>query len=358
MERLKRVLEILESNKIEAFFISSQQNITYITGFTGDSSRLLISSQKVYLITDGRYVEQAQKECDNSIEVITWIEDYRYHHKTYGFIANSLGVSELCFEGNGLVYNEYVELSKINGVSLKAQEGIIEPLRMVKSKNEIEHLKRAGEISDVALEQTVKYIKPNVSEMDIVAELEYRLKKNGADNISFETMVLFGERSSLLHGKPGTRKLKLGDIILFDFGALYQGYHADISRVFVCGKASKEQLKVHDMVNHAGLKVAESLQSGISTLTINKLVREQIQEEYLQYLYPGIGHGTGLEIHELPFIKPNEESILKEGMIITIEPGLYIPNWGGMRNEDSILITKDGCEPLNKFNRDLQEVPN
>ncbi|MCW3805376.1 M24 family metallopeptidase [Plebeiibacterium marinum] len=351
-----KVLNKLEQLNLDALFVSSEENIRYLTGFTGDSSRLLITPDGSYLITDGRYREQAEQECGTGIQVFTWIKDQRYQALTYWYLCTQSRVQRLGFEGGNLSFSEYEELQKIESVLLQNCNGVVEEFRQVKSAVEIDCLRKAASLSDESLESIVGFIKPGVSELDLVAELEYAIKRSGADDISFETMILFGERTSLLHGKPGSRKLKEGDTILFDFGALYKGYHADISRVFVCGKASEEQKKVHQIVNTAGLGVLDVLRNGGSTAEVDRVVRNAIPKDYLEYFYPGIGHGTGLQIHEEPFIKQGNNEELRSGMVLTIEPGLYIPGWGGMREEDSILIHDKGCDPLNKFSRDLLEI--
>ena len=263
-------------------------------------------------------------------------------------------VKFLAFESEHLLHIEHAELCQIKDTVVTGKIGLVEQLRLIKSENEINALKQAAELSDESLNKIVSLIKPGVSELDITAELEYAMKKSGADDISFETMVLFGERSSLLHGKPGSTKLKSGDIILFDFGALYNGYHADISRVFVCDKVNAEQKKIHDIVNTAGLNAQNAIKNNTSAKEIDRIVRASIPQEYQKYFYPGIGHGTGLNIHEAPFIKHDSEAILKKDMVITIEPGLYIPGFGGMRVEDSVLVCEDGSESLNHLIEDLK----
>lgn len=356
MSNLIKVYKELESAGLDGLFVSSEENIRYLTGFTGEASRLLITAKKTYLITDGRYTEQAQNECGEEVEVFNWIDDRRYQKATYEYLCKKSGIGRLAFEGSYLCYREFFELQKIESLTMQDSSGIIEQFRLIKTPAEIDNLRKAAEISDASLEQIMSVIKPGVSELDLVAELEYAIKKNGAGNISFETMVLFGERTSLLHGKPGRRKLKPGDIILFDFGALYQGYHADISRVLVCGRATDKQLKIHNLVNQAGLMAMDALQDNVSVDDIDRIVRESLPHDFIQYYYPGMGHGTGLQIHEPPFIKQGGQDQIKAGMVITIEPGLYIPGWGGMRVEDSILIKETGCEPLNKFDRNLISV--
>ncbi|MFA9370881.1 MAG: M24 family metallopeptidase [Labilibaculum antarcticum] len=352
MDRIRKTLQLLEEQNLNALLVTSESNITYLSGFTGDSSRLLIANQSCYLITDPRYTEQAKNECHKDITVFEWINDKRYNSSTYDFLVKLLQIKNIGFESNHITFHEY---SEINGNKVPTQN-IVEQIRLIKSKDEIENLRKASRISDKALENTLSSVKEGVTEIDIVAELEYNLKKCGADNISFETMVLSGKRTSLLHGKPSKKRIEKGDLILFDFGALYNGYHADISRSFVLEQANDQQREIYDCINNAGKLAINSIKEGVEGKEIAEMVRKQIPSEYLEYYYPGIGHGVGLDIHENPFIKDDASFIFKAGMVITMEPGIYIPEWGGLRIEDTLLVTKDGCEPLNLFDRNLIEL--
>lgn len=352
MDRIRQTLQLLVEKNIDALFISSESNVNYLSGFTGNDSRLLISDQKCFLLTDRRYIEQAEKECHKDITVFEWINDKRYNSSTYDFLIKLLQIKNIGFESNHLTFQEY---SEINGNKVPTQN-LVEQIRLIKSKDEIENLRKASQISDKALENTLSSIKLGVMEIEIVAELEYQLKKCGADNLSFETMVLSGKRTSLLHGKPSQKRIEKGDLILFDFGALNNGYHADISRSFVLGPANDQQRKIYDCINNAGKLAINSIKEGVEGKEIAKMVRKQIPSEYLEYYYPGIGHGVGLDIHENPFIKDDASFTFQSGMVITMEPGIYIPEWGGLRIEDTLLVTKDGCEPLNLFERNLIEL--
>ena len=356
MNRIEELRKVLSQYNIDALFVKSESNITYLSGFTGGSSRLIISSDDAVLITDGRYLEQALKECSEDISVVSWLNDERYSHKTYGHVLRNLCAINLGFQSNELTFSEYTELNKLERIELNPLSGIVEPLRQIKSVEEIKKLRTACEISDKALNDTLKIINPGISELELTAELEYNLKINGAENISFDTIVLFGERTSLLHGKPSGRKLEAGDIILFDFGALYQGYHADISRVMMCAKANSKQREMYNIVDKIGINAMNELKSGISAKTIATKTFELIPKEYQKFFYPGMGHGVGLQIHENPFIKYDSEDMILKNMVLTIEPGLYIPGWGGMRIEDTVLITENSCEPLNQFDRRLLEL--
>ncbi len=353
MQKIQELIRLIDECKLDALFVSSLENIRYLTAFTGDSARLLVTKYRSYLITDARYTEQAGNECKKEIQVFNWIADQRFQAPTYQYLCDKENIKFLAFESEHLLFAEHSELCRIENITLTGKIGLVEQLRLIKNPNEINALKQAAKISDESLNKILPYIKPGVSELDLTAELEYAMKKSGAEDISFETMVLFGQRSSLLHGKPGSTKLKTGDIILFDFGALYNGYHADISRVLVCEKVNSEQQKIHDIVNNAGLNALNAIKDNVSAKEIDKIVRASIPDEFHSFFYPGVGHGTGLNIHEAPFIKYDSEAVLQSDMVVTIEPGLYIPDFGGMRVEDSILVCEDAAQPLNHFERGL-----
>ena len=355
MERINNLINILNNKKIDGFLITSEANITYLTGFTGDSSRLIVSPKGCTFMTDGRYTEQAQLECHPKIEIIKWINDERYGTKTYNRCIHDLNIKKLAFEGSVISYSTYQYLTQeVKGCELIPVDGVVEKLRLVKDEKEIEFLKEASKISDKALELTVPYIKPGISEIEILARLEFNLKTNGADDLSFETMVLSGAKTSLLHGKADSKNIEKGDLVLFDFGALYKGYHADISRTFAVGTISSQQQEMYEVIQKAQAEACNSIKAGVHGTIPDTTVRNIIPDKYIDYYYPGLGHGVGLVIHEEPFIKNTCDFIFKEGMVLTIEPGIYIPGIGGLRIEDTIVVKKNGFELLNKFPKDLK----
>jgi Xaa-Pro aminopeptidase len=308
-------------------------------------------------MTDGRYTEQAAKECYPGVEVFKWIDNKRYAVETYQYIMDVSGIKKIGYEENIISVAEFETVKKSLGEPLLiACSGIVETLRQQKSEDEITNLRTASEISDRALELTIPYIKPGVSELELAARLEFFLKSNGADNLSFDTLIISGARTSLLHGKPSNKPIEPGDLILFDFGALYKGYHADISRTLALGKATSEQKEVHGIIRKAQADAVASLKPGISCKVPDNAVREVIPEKYINHYYPGLGHGVGLQIHEEPFLGQAYDYTLAQNMTITIEPGIYIPGWGGIRIEDSVVIRETGAESLNHFPRDLMEL--
>ncbi len=354
MERINKLINILNEKEIDGILITSEANITYLTGFTGDSSRLIVSPKGCAFLTDGRYTEQAQLECHPEINIIKWLNDERYGAKTYNKCIHDFNIKKLGFEGNITPYSSYLYLEKeIRSCELASMDDLVEELRLVKDEKEIKFLEKACEISDKALELTVPFIKPGVSEIEVLARLEFNLKTNGADDLSFETMVLSGAKTSLLHGKADDKKIEKGDFVLFDFGALYKGYHADISRTFAVGSISDQQKEMYDIIQKAQAEACNSIKAGVHGTVPDTAVRNNIPDKYIDYYYPGLGHGVGLAIHENPFIKNTCDFVYKEGMTVTIEPGIYIPGVGGLRIEDTIVVRKEGVELLNKFPKDL-----
>lgn len=357
MIRINKIIQQISNQKCDACLITKPENVTYLSNFTGDSSHLIISKKGCILLTDGRYIEQAKLECEKEIDVTLWINNIRFGLKTYQYAMDKLKVHNLAFESNDLTHSDYNKLdSGLKNVRLTPTEALIEELRQIKEEDEISYLREACRISDKALELTTPYIKPGISEIELTARLEYNLKTLGADDISFPTIVLSGKKTSLLHGKPGSQKIENGEFLLFDFGALFKGYHADISRTLVVGKASERQRKLYFQIREAQRRAVECIKEGIKGNKPDEMVRKTISGEYIDYYYPGLGHGVGLQIHELPFIKKEADFAFKNGMVVTIEPGVYIPGWGGLRIEDTVLVKDDSCESLTNFTKDLIEI--
>lgn len=354
MDRIKKLVDLMASAQVDGYLLTSESNVTYLSGFTGDSSTLLVTGQGVALFTDGRYTEQAAMECHDAIEVVKWVQGKRHGLESYGKYVEGYKVKSLGIEGNHMNFNLYNQLhTGLVDVEIKSVNGLVEGLRMVKDQEELSALRTASEISDRALELTIPYIKEGVSEMEIIARLEYNLKTNGAHGLSFDSMVLAGAKTSLLHGQPDGNLLQKGDFVLFDFGALYKGYHADMSRTFVIGQASDKHKVLYDIIQKAEMSSIETLRSGITGKLADDKVREIIPSEYIEYYYPGLGHGVGLQVHEDPYLGASSKFELKENMVVTVEPGIYIPNWGGLRIEDTVLVKEKSFEIFNKFPRDL-----
>ncbi|UCH14193.1 MAG: aminopeptidase P family protein [Bacteroidales bacterium] len=357
MKRINKLLDLLKENEIDGFLVASVHGVTYLSGFTGDSSFMIITGARIVLLTDERYTEQAQLECHKEIEVLNWIDNKRYGIETYRHVVNENGIKRLGFEEDIISYSTYKMLNKgLPGVELIATTGLVERIRVIKDDEEICFLKEACEISDRALELTVPFIKSGITEIDLTARLEYNIRTGGADGLSFESIVLSGAKTSLLHGKPGRKALQDGDFVLFDFGALYKGYHADISRTFVIGKAGNKQKEIYDIIQKSEMEAIMSIKPGISARIPDEKVRENIPDKYISYYYPRMGHGVGLQIHEAPFIDKTSEYTFVKNMTLTVEPGIYIPGWGGIRIEDTVLVNENACEIFTNFPREMINV--
>ncbi len=357
MNRIQNLLPILADKGIDALLVTNVPNINYLSGFTGEAAHLIVSAKGCYFFTDPRYTEQAAKECHNDIQVLNWIENQRCGVASYAFAAKNLNIKTLGFESNFLSHSAYSKLkSGLSAYEIVPTEGLVEMLRRIKDSEEIHNLRTAAQISDRALTLTLPQIKAGMSELEITAHLEFHLKTNGAEGLSFDSIILAGKKTSLLHGQPGKETVKEGDFILFDFGAMYKGYHADISRTVVLGSPNPKQREVYELIQIAQWEAIKTLKPSVHGTTPDQKVREIITSQYIDYYYQGLGHGTGLEVHEAPNLSQTSVDTLEAGMVLTIEPGIYIPDWGGLRIEDSVLITETGFESLNQFNRDLIQL--
>jgi Xaa-Pro aminopeptidase len=357
MKRINKLLDHLKKNDADGILISSVPNVTYLSDFTGDSSILVVSPNRCTLLTDGRYTEQARQECPADIEIFKWLNNKRFGIETYQHIVREMNIKRLGFEGQVMTFSSYETLRQgLADAELVNLEGCVEKIRRIKDASEVEYLKTACDISVRSLEMILPLIKEGVTEKELAARLDYHLRDQGADAISFDTIVLTGARTSLLHGRPEDCAIKKGDFVLFDFGALYKGYHADISRAFIMGQPDPDQKELYDIILQAQAAGVRALMPGVSGRRPDEMVRKHIPEKYISSYYPGLGHGVGLQIHEEPFIGQASEATLEDDMVLTVEPGIYIPGWGGIRIEDTVWIHDGSPAILTDFPRELTSL--
>lgn len=350
--RIQKLRQLLKEEKIPALYITNPYNLRYMTGFTGTSGTALITMEHAYFITDFRYVEQAHRQCQG------------YHiiqHQGQPFaelapLLNEEGIEELGFDDHHLTFAQYMDLQQyIEGYDLIPVSGLIESLREVKDESEIAIIKEACHIADQAFSHILDYIQPGMSEIQVANELDFYMRSKGASGISFDTIVASGVRSAMPHGVASDKIIEKGDFITLDFGCYYQGYVSDMTRTISLGEPKKAVLKeIYQIVLDAHLAVEQAAKPGVTGKELDAVARQYITDRgYGEYFGHSTGHGIGLEIHEAPMISKMNDCPLVTGNTITDEPGIYLPNIGGVRIENDLLLTNDGCEVLTKSDRQL-----
>ncbi len=345
-ERISKIRSGLSGFHVDAILFLDMKNIRYLTGFTGSDGALLIGQDKKTLLVDGRYTHQAQREVGD-VAVI------EYREKVDGIksVLMGDGLKTIGFEATAMDVHTYLSLkNKTKGVALKPISGEISAIRTIKDETEIARMRKAAEISFQAMTDVRELIKPGVKEKDIALELEFRMGRYGADQIAFPTIVASGANSSLPHAKPGSRRMNRGDVVMIDFGAVYQGYHSDETWTVALGNGGDRQKEVYAVVKEAHDRALDAVKPGVPCREIDRVARSFIENKTLgEYFSHGTGHGVGLDVHEAPRISTQSEHVLQKGMVVTIEPGVYIPDLWGIRIEDMILVKEDGCEVLTKM---------
>ena len=351
--RLINLQEKISAEKVDAILITKAPNVTYFSGFRGDSSALLIGKNFRKLITDGRYLEQAITEAKN----FTIVQQTDGLRKKIVEEIKISGCKKVGFEGLVMTVAEHSYLKKeLRGVEFKSVE--LDTLRQVKDTSEIENIRRACEIADVAFEKILAVIKPGVREFEVAAELEYFMRRLGSQAAAFTTIVASGWRGSLPHGTATDKKISAGELVTMDFGATFNGYCSDITRTICVGRASDDQRKIYNLVLDAQLYALEIITAGKGGKEIDAAVRDRLTSAgYGRFFVHGLGHGVGLEIHEEPRLsKLSKCEKLLPNMIVTDEPGLYIENFGGVRIEDTVLVTRGKAQPLTRSPKNLIEL--
>jgi len=349
-EKIEQVRARLADWGVEGLLVTNLDNIHYLSGFTGSMAYIVITEQQALFLTDGRYITQVRTEVEG-------FELRGYQGKALeGLIENlqELALTRLGFEADSLLYSSYQILRdglSPGGIELVPLTKAIEALRLKKNGEELSCIKKAISLAATALQEVRSYIRPGIKERDLAVELEYRLRRLGAENIPFETIVVSGPRSALPHGKPSDKVLRPGEMVTIDWGCSYQGYHADITRTFILADGNTGQLsrqrEIYQLILTAQSAAIAACRPGVSSRDIDAACRQIISEAgYAPYFSHGTGHGIGRAVHEDPLITWYDGTPVEEGMVFTIEPGVYIPDWGGIRIEDMVLVNSRGCEVL------------
>ncbi len=343
---------VLEEKELDLIVITKIENVRYLTGFTGTSGFVVITRKEALFLTDPRYTQQAQRECP-SWEVIELRGKRLSEWMGETFAPKRVGVEEWLNVGALKRMKE-----KLPYTSFEVVEKAVEPLRASKSKRELERIKRALQIAQEAFGEVLPLVKPGVSERDIALELEWLMRKKGAERASFSIIVASGWRSSLPHGVASEKRIEAGELVLFDFGCVWEGYCSDITRMVKLGRPSREEAQVHRAVVNAMEAAIELMERGErNCANIHKRAEEVIEKSGFKGLFGhGLGHGVGLEIHEAPSLSPLSEDTLRGGEVFTVEPGIYIPGRFGVRVEDMCLLTPNGVQVLTELSREIVEI--
>ena len=344
ISRLERMRYQMNKEKVDAYVVSSPENGRYLSGFSGGEATLYITAEKAFLLTDFRYIEQAKAQAPE-FEIIKTGQDHFEALAEIGQQAQRLG-----FEGDFVTFINFEKLKNaFPQAELLSLPNLVSYLRSVKDKSEIDLIRLAVQIADDSFAEILKTLEIGQTEAEIGLNLEFSMRQAGASGGSFEFIVASGVRSSMPHGTASSKQIQLGEFLTMDFGAIYQGYCSDITRTVFLGDPGDKHREVYETVLAAQRAGIKAVAPGRSGKEVDAVARKLIEEAgYGDYFGHGLGHSVGLAIHEGPNLNMREERVLEPGMVITVEPGIYIPEWGGVRIEDIVLVTENGCEVLTK----------
>jgi Xaa-Pro aminopeptidase/Xaa-Pro dipeptidase len=334
----------------DARLILHVKNIRYLTGFTGGDGALMAGHDWLVLLVDGRYVTQAREEAAG-----TEIFEFRNRVDGVAAVASEHAVEAIGFESPSLCVEEYLRLQeKLPAAALRPLSGELHSFRAVKNEEEIDRIREAARIAGEALAAVREMIRPGVREKEIAVELEYRMRRGGAERAAFETIVAAGANAALPHATPGSRAIVAGDCVTIDYGAVSGGYHSDETCTYIVGHASDRQQEVYRLVREAHDRAIGAIRAGVSCGAIDRIARGFLEEAGLgAHFSHGTGHGVGLDVHEAPRLAAGREEILRAGMVVTVEPGVYLPGLWGIRIEDTVLVGEEGCELLTQTSKEL-----
>ncbi len=356
LKRINKLRKRFLNYKIDALFVNAPVNVSYLSGFSGDDSYLFITYNDVYFITDPRYEEQIQEEIPESFNKIIF---FREKEKKLIEFLKKQDIKVLGIEDRRITYYMYERLKEgLLDKKMVATEGMVEGLRLIKDMYEVELIKSAIDVSLRAMDETIWKIVPDMTEKEVSAKFAYLLRLYGADKESFDTIVASGPRGALPHGVASSRLIKGEDMIVLDFGVKKQGYDSDTTRTIKIGKPTSEEKEIYDIVKEAQQRAIFSVKPGVRAKELDKVARDYIMSKgYGKYFGHSLGHGVGMEIHEAPYISSTYDVELCPGMVITIEPGIYLPGKFGVRIEDMVLVTERGGEVLtDKMKKDLNYI--
>ena len=352
--RIAMLSEMLPDSA-DAAIILSNENRRYLTGFVSSLGHLLVTREESYLLVDSRYSEAARQQAQNCTVIA-----YRQFREELVQLIREKKLHHILLEGSAFTLNNaaYMEtiLHDAEALPIKTDEldRLLGKMRLIKTAEEVGKMRKAQQITEDALTATLKLIKEGVTEKDLALELEFRMRRAGADSVSFDLIALAGKKTSMPHGVPDDNRVHNGDLLLFDIGATVDGYHSDMTRTFAFGKIGSEEKRVYETVRQAQQNALDTVREGVSCGSVDHAARSYIaQAGYEGFFGHSTGHGVGLAIHEDPSVSPDSAFILRQGMVVTVEPGIYLPGKFGVRIEDMVMVTKNGCMNLASLPKEL-----
>ncbi len=350
-QRLERLRETLPGLRADALLIQGLANIRYLTGFTGSNAQLLVAGEEAALFTDGRYKLQARQQVAGASVVVSRGPLVRV---LVGWLQRRC-LRRLAFEKNRASYEFFETLREgLPGVRLVATAGAVEKLRAVKSQAEIETIRRAVQVNSAVFERSLRHVGAGQTESEIARQIDHEIRRQ-AEKPAFDTIVLAGVRTALPHGRPDCNSLKNKDLIIIDQGAILKGYSSDMTRTVALGGLGGPARRLYRAVLEAQLAAIAAIKGGVKARAVDRAARIVLKKHGLEKAFlHSTGHGVGLEIHEAPRLAPNEQTKLEAGMVVTVEPGAYVENMGGVRIEDMVVVTATGCEVLTPTPKDLR----
>ena len=354
-DRIVRLQATLQRQKIDGLLVSQPDNRRYLSGYTApdhgiqeSSGFLLIPAEgRPFLLTDSRFTLQAEAEAFHFK-----IELYKKGLlQLLEKLTTQMGLGTLGFESDYLLHATFLRLSRMaekRGLALKPQSGLVEKMRLTKSEKELNLLRKSTRLNEKVFQSVYNTIEPGMTEREIALALDLTMREMGAEGPSFDTIVAFGTNAARPHAVPTDRELQAGDLVLIDMGLVYQGYCSDMSRTFVAGKPDSTYLDRHSLVRRAQLAGINAIRAGVTGFAVDRAARQVlIDGGYGDNFGHGLGHGVGIAVHEEPRLSPRSRKQLRAGMVVTVEPGIYLPDWGGIRLENMVIVGEDGCEVLN-----------
>ncbi|MDA7950950.1 MAG: Xaa-Pro peptidase family protein [Pirellulaceae bacterium] len=353
-QRIQALRQKLDENSLSAILITNETNVGYLTGFTGHDSYFLLTDSKAIILSDPRYEEHLQNECPQ-FEIVMRPPGTSLTETILETIRN-IGATNLGVEAASITLELYETLTKdLSKVKLESTSGLVEELREIKDETEVQTIRKAIALSERAFTLLKHSLQPKQTEKELAASLEYTIRKLGGKGCSFSSIIGVGQQAALPHAIPTDKEVGSSDFILVDWGVCYNQYISDMTRMIVHGKVTDQFKEIYQIVLTAQEKAIEAIKPGAPMSAIDDAARDFIKEAgYGDQFNHGLGHGIGREVHEMPRISASSDAILKPGMVVTVEPGIYLPEWGGVRIEDDILVTDDGHENLSSLPKDLE----